>query len=171
MKEIEQSEVEKLLTIIQPAPQIRIGHFSDRGEPLPHILSSFCHTNGYEYILNCTNEDYYKSMQQVYTAYPACTVKEFNLSRPSYMQHGKFYEYLFISCDILPEERIPFLQKAHRVIKNAGLILLFIPRSDYHTLETWRELLEEHYFVATSSIDLDTEWRVIISKKMHGWGG
>jgi hypothetical protein len=171
MKEIPSSEVEKLLTIIQPAPLIRIGHFSDSGETLPKVLSSFCEQQSYAYLLNCTDQHYYTSMLSLYEDQPATTVKLFNLDRPNYMQHGKFYDYLFVSCAVADEQRVSFLQKSHKVIKNAGLILLFVQRSDYATLETWTQYLEEHYFVATSSIELGEDWQVIISKKMHGWGG
>jgi len=171
MKEIESSEVEKLLSIIQPAPQIRIGHFSDRGETLPKALSSFCEQNSYTYLLNCTDKHYHASMLSQYEAQSSTVVKWFSLDRPNYMQHGKFYDYLFVSCTIADEQKVSFLKKSHTVIKNAGLILLFIPKSDHKALKTWTEYLEEHYFVATSSITLGEEWQVIISKKMHGWGG
>ena len=169
--DIATTEIEKLLEIIPPAPQIRIGHFSDKGEALPRVLSRFCEENDYSYLLNCTDQSYYHTMLPRYEAAAHTTVKAFDLNRPNYMQHGKFYDYLFVSCTIPAQESAAFLQKSHRVIKNAGLILLFLPKDDAQAREEWEGLLEEHYFVATSHIDLDERWQVIISKKMHGWGG
>lgn len=170
MKELAQIEIEKLLEIISPAPLLRIGHFSDQGTVIPHAIDHFCAAQGYEYLLNCTSESYLQSvLADTYT--DACTAKHFPLERPNYMQHGKFYDYLFVSAQIREGARVEFLKKTHRVIKNAGLILLFLPRDDRAAPAAWQTLLEEHYFVATSMIDLDAQWRVIISKKMHGWGG
>ena len=171
MKEIAQSEVEKLLTIIQPAPLLRIGHFSDQAETLSDLLYQYCEHYDYEYILNCTKASYYKKLQSLYQESAVCHMQSFNLDRPNYMQHGKFYDYLFVSCDVPPEARESFLQKTHSIIKNAGLILLFVPTVERKALAHWTRLLEENYFVATNTIDLDREWSVVISKKMHGWGG
>ena len=171
MKTIEKNEIEKLLQIIKPAPLLRIGHFSDTGEALPACLDRFCHEQGYEYLLNCTTEEYFQTMQTEGKFSDSTTLKYFALERPNYMQHGKFYDYLFVSSQIAADTQVSFLKKAHRVIKNAGLILIFLPKEERKALDRWRELLEEHYFVATSDIVLDENWRVIISKKMHGWGG
>lgn len=174
MNEIEENEINTLLQIIAPAPLLRIGHFSDQGTTLPHCLDAFCATHDYDYLLNCTSQTYHdRIMQQskVQLYEDATTVKYFSLERPSYMQHGKFYDYLFVTANIIPSIRKAFLQKAHKVIKNAGLILIFVPKNSQQETAQWTALLEEHYFVATSNVDLGQEWRVIISKKMHGWGG
>jgi len=171
MKEIISSEVEKLLAIIQPAPLLRIGHFSNRGETLPALLLQYCERNDYAYILNCTDPLYHKKLQDRYQESSVCQIKLFDLARSNYMQQGKFYDYLFVSCDIPASERESFLRKSHKAIKNAGLILLFVPTSEHKSLALWTQLLEENYFVATNTINLDKAWSVIISKKMHGWGG
>ena len=171
MKDITSSEVEKLLAIIQPAPLLRIGHFSNQGETLPALLLQYCERNDYAYILNCTDPLYHEKLQDRCQENSACQIRLFDLSRPNYMQQGKFYDYLFVSCDISTNERESFLKKSHKVIKNAGLILLFVPTSEHRSLALWTQLMEENYFVATNTINLDKEWDVIISKKMHGWGG
>lgn len=169
--DIETTEIEKLLGIIQPAPLLRIGHFSDGGEVLPAVLNQFCATHTYEYLLNCTEPSYYEALLADYDQEPTCTIKQFDLNRPNYMQHGKFYDYLFVSATVVFDQREAFLQKCHRVIKNAGLILIFLSSKAHEESAHWYQLLEENYFVATNTITLDTEWSVIISKKMHGWGG
>jgi len=169
--DIETSEIQKLLGIIQPAPLLRIGHFSDSGKILPSVLNQFCATHTYEYLLNCTEPNYYTALLTHYKEEPSCTIKQFDLNRPNYMQHGKFYDYLFVSATIASDQREAFLQKCHRVIKNAGLILIFFSSKEHEEQAHWYQLLEENYFVATNMIILDTAWSVIISKKMHGWGG
>jgi len=170
MEEITPAEIEKLLEIISPAPLLRIGHFSDHGITIMQCLDNLCKTQGYEYLLNCTSRAYMQSIQ-VLPHSDACTIRYFSLDRSSYMQHGKFYDYLFVSAKIAADARESFLKKSHRVIKNAGLILLFVPREDRDASLAWQALLEKHYYVATSTIDLDAKWQVIVSKKMHGWGG
>jgi len=170
-KPIDIHEIEKLLEIITPAPLLRIGHFSDSGSVLPICLDHFCAEREYVYLLNCGTETYAKTIQVDGNFSGLSTVRYFPIDRPNYMQHGRFYDYLFVSADIAPDARASFLQKCHRTIKNAGLILIFLPKEERDTLAIWNELLEENYFVATSDLLLDEHWRVVISKKMHGWGG
>ena len=171
MEDITHQEIDKLLTIIKPAPLIRIGHFSDKGDILPQKLSSFSQDNEYEYTLNCTSKEYLEKKKPIYEEIEQCSVKLFDLNRKSYMLQGKFYDYLFVSCDIEKSNRDLFFKKSHRVIKNAGLILIFVQNEQASQANEWIRLLEENYFVATSTIKLDEIWNVIISKKMHGWGG
>jgi len=101
MKEIETNEIDKLLQIITPAPLLRIGHFSDQGTVLPRRLDAFCATHAYDYLLNCTTEAYHKEIlqlgdKQVFSDTTA--IRYFSLERPNYMQHGKFYDYLFVAA-------------------------------------------------------------------------
>jgi hypothetical protein len=59
----------------------------------------------------------------------------------------------------------------HEILRNSGNILLFVPNRNVEERYRWDTLLEENYYVATNTIDdLFTEYDVIISKKMHGWG-
>ena len=85
------------------------------------------------------------------------------------MTHGKFYDYLFATNTINPDNMDNFIKKSHRIIKNAGLLLIFISKDQYSQIEKWNSLLEKHYYVATNTITIDNNWSVIISKKMHGW--
>lgn len=171
MKEINKKEIEKLLEIISPAPLLRIGHFADKGTTIPSYLDKFCMEHEYEYLLNCTNEEYLKNIQNRLSFSSASTIKYFPLSRANYMQHGKFYDYLFLDAYVDTQEQTNIIKRSHKVIKNAGLIFIFLPSSDNALLWRYKEILEDNYFVATSDIDLGKNWKVIISKKMHGWGG
>jgi hypothetical protein len=63
------------------------------------------------------------------------------------------------------------LKKAHSIIKNDGLILIFLPKKVHIECDVWMQMLETHYYVASSLIDdLFENYSLIISKKMHGWG-
>ncbi len=172
MKDMDIEEIKKLLDIIRPAPLIRVGHFSDHGESLSRAISEYCGTHDHDYILNCTDKEYFDKMSSIYGDRENCCIKDFKLVRPNYMLQGKFYDYLFVSLqNIADEDKEAFVQKCHKVIKNAGLILIFLPKSDSVQSDIWRRLLDENYYVATNTIDIDEEWSVIVSKKMHGWGG
>ncbi len=172
MKSIEKNKLEQLLEIIKPAPALRIAHFSENGEEMTEILSDFCTKNGYEYQVNCTDPSFYDTLSEKYSENPNVKCINFNLSRPKYMIQGKLYEYLFVTSGIPEADRSAFLQKTHGIIKNAGLILIFLPKGDRKQRYDWTALLEEHYYVASSIIDdLFEHYDVLISKKMHGWGG
>ncbi len=173
MKNIEQDKLEKLLEIIAPAPALRIAHFSESGEMMTEILSDFCQKRGYEYQINCTNPSFFDAMSSKFKAKDIEEVKpiKFTLERPRYMIQGKLYEYLFVTTAIKEEMRSDFLKKAHGIIKNAGNIIIFLPKGSYKERYHWMALLEEHYYVASNTIDdLFENYDVLISKKMHGWG-
>ena len=172
MNPIEEHKLSQLLEIIAHAPALRIAHFSEEGEQLVRILSQFCTKNNYEYQLNITQPSFFETMKEQYQENPLVQCMHFNLTRPRYMMQGKVYDYLFITIPIEASMQSDFLQKVHGIIKNAGLILIFIPKGDTTQRYSWMTLFEEHYFVASSTIDdLFEHYDVLISKKMHGWGG
>lgn len=171
MKTLEEDKLKQLLQIIQPRPALRIGHFSDGSHTLSKILSSFCQKNRYEYHLNCSKDVFYDKSMTKYQEQPHIQITKFNLNRPSYMIQGKVYEYLFVTTSLQKEEKDSFLKKCYPIIKNAGNIIIFIPKSNYEERYEWMGLLEEHYYVASNTIDdLFEHYDILISKKMHGWG-
>jgi len=171
MKNLEQDKLETLLQIISPAPALRIAHFCESGEKMVEILGDFCSQKEYEYQINCTESSFFEILEDKYKDHTYIHPLKFSLERPRYMIQGKLYEYLFVTSAIEKESRSDFLKKAHGIIKNAGLILIFIPKSDTDQRYNWIALLEEQYYVASSIIDdLFEHYDVIISKKMHGWG-
>ena len=172
MKNIEQNKLEKLLEIIPSHPALRIAHFSEGSHILTKTLSDFCKKNNYEYQLNCTKDVCYDKAMTKYANQTHIKIIKFNLNRPSYMMQGKMYDYLFVTTSIEEEMRSDFLKRAHSIIKNAGNILIFLPKGSYEERYNWIALLEEHYYVASNTIDdLFENYDVLISKKMHGWGG
>ncbi len=172
MNKIETTEFKKLLQIISHAPALRIGHFSDGGETIVNMLSELCQEKAYEYQINCTEPSFFETLSQTYKELSHVKPINFTLERPRYMIQGKMYEYLFVTSTIPQEMRSDFLKKAHSIIKNAGNIIIFLPSGSYEERYHWVELLEEHYYVASNTIDdLFENYDVLISKKMHGWGG
>ncbi|MEA1952859.1 MAG: hypothetical protein U9O24_00515 [Campylobacterota bacterium] len=172
MKNIEKNRIEQLLEIISDAPALRIAHFTEGGEPFIEALNDFCHEKTYEYQLNCTTPSFYEEMKTKFELTPHLKAVNFSLDRPRYMTQAKLYEYLFVTTRIKEETRSDFLKKVHGIIKNAGIIIVFLPKGSLEERYHWVSLLEEHYFVASNTIDdLFEHYDVLISKKMHGWGG
>lgn len=171
MKELEAHRIDQLLGIINLYPSVRVMHFSDGGMPLSRKISNLCEAHGYDYELLCTGGSCLKEASELFHDVNHVTFKEVNLKMPRYAMQAKKFDYLFVTCDIPLQERLSFLKKCYDVIKSAGLILIFVPKGDLEQLHTWNEYLQDNYFVATNTLDIFSEYDVIISKKMHGWGG
>jgi hypothetical protein len=171
MKQLEEKQIDQLLGIINLYPSIRIMHFSDGSHLLTKKISQLCEEHNYEYQLNCTNDVCYEKATIKYADANHIKIKQIDLAQPRYAIQAKMYDYLFITSTIPDEEKLSFLKKCYGVIKNAGLILIFVPRGDLRQKDIWTELLQENYFVATNTLELFSQYDVIISKKMHGWGG
>ncbi|MBD3789545.1 MAG: hypothetical protein IE885_04135 [Campylobacterales bacterium] len=171
MRTLNQEALIKLLGMVVPYPGTRIAHFSDSGEMMCEVLADFCIQHDYDYQLNCTQNVFYEKMRSFYADNPHINTVFFSLKRPRYMTGGVEYEYLFVTAQIPKEERSAFIEKCYHIIKNAGNIIIFLPKNDYMTRYEWMDLLQEHYYVASNKIDdLFDEYDVLISKKMHGWG-
>lgn len=171
MKQLEEEKIDQLLGIINLYPSIRIMQFSDGSHLLSKKISRICEENDYEYQLNCTSDIFYQKSMLKYVDNDHVKVKLINLEQPRYAIQAKMYDYLFVSSDIPDEAKLSFLKKTYSVIKNAGNIIIFVPKGDYPQIHLWSQLLEENNFVATNTLDIFSNYDVIISKKMHGWGG
>jgi len=172
MKNLEKDQVKILLDIIGSNPSLQIVHFTQSGETLPDMLSAYCKERDYLYQINAIDPHFYEKMSEKFSNTDTTVVKHFPLARRSYMMQGRQYDFLFVTAVIEEETRSDFLKRAHQIIRNAGNIIIFIPKKDLHERDSWTSLLEEHNYVATSTInDIFTHYDVIISKKMHGWGG
>ena len=172
MKPIEKEALEQLLTIIPDHPQIRLLHFADSGEALPLMLADFAKQRDYGYQLHATDKSYAAQIAPHLPQADEIKAKFFPLSRPRYMQQGKLYDFVFVTTTIEKQMREAFLQRVHPIIKNGGSIMLFIPKGDHTQRFNWMQLLEENYYVASNTIDdLFAHYDLLISRKMHGWGG
>jgi len=171
MKNLEPDKVEQLLQFIQNKPAQRIVHFCDSTSTLITYLYTLCKTYDNEYFLNCCEENFYAQTLTQYANHSHIHIVKFTLERPKYMRQGIEYNYLIATLDFNTIDKKIFLQKCYPIIKTGGNILIIVPNSNYHERDTWRELLEEQYYVSTSIIDnLFENFDVIISKRMHGWG-
>ncbi len=171
MKRLEEEKVDQLLGIIKLYPTVSIMHFSDGSHLLSKKIFQLCQHNSYEYRLNCTADISYEKMMQKYSAAEHITIKRFDLQMPRYMMPSKGYDYVFVTTAVADAEKSSFLAKTYPLIKNGGLIIIFIPKSDPAQHSLWIEYLQDNYFVATNRLELFANYDLIISKKMHGWGG
>jgi len=172
MKNIEKEKLEQLLQIIPNHPMIRIAHFADSGLAMTEILSDFCQKKNYEYQINCTDPSFYTKAAEKYVGVDGVKVIEFPLTKPRYMMQGKLYDFVFVSSVIEEPLFEEFIKRCHPIIKNAGNIIFFLSKKSSTECYEWIRLLEEHYYVASSIIDdMFENYNVLISKKMHGWGG
>jgi len=171
MKQLEEEKIDQLLGIINLYPSIRIMQFSDGSHLLSRKISRLCEENDYEYQLNCTSDIFYQKSTLKYADSDRVKVKLINLEQPRYAIQAKMYDYLFVTSDIPDEKKLSFLKKSYGVIKNAGIIIIFVPKGDYSQIHLWSQLLEDNNFVATNTLNIFSNYDVIISKKMHGWGG
>lgn len=170
--QIEEEKIDQLLDIINLYPSISIMHFSEGSHLLSKKIVQLCQQHSYEYLLNCVSDVCYEKSMTKYADKSDVKIKRFHLARPRYTIQPKACDYLFVTCNIEESEIKSFLQKIYATIKNAGLILIFIPKGDLKQKHLWSEELVENNFVATNTLDdIFKHYDVIISKKMHGWGG
>jgi len=159
------------LQIIGSNPSLRIAHFTQGENKLTQALHNYCEVEGYEYQLNCTDDDSDKILLKKYQENRKTQVRVLPLERNSYMIQAKQYDFIFVTSNIDETLRADFLKKVHKIILNAGNLILFIEKEKRNEKYQWITLLEENNYVATSTIDdLFEYYDVIISKKMHGWG-
>ena len=171
MKTLEKNQVNQLLQIIQNKPAQRIVHFSDNSLDISERISQLCISYDNEYHLRCCDTQSYEILSSQYQDYAHIQVFNFNLKRPRYVMQGIEYDYLISSLDFNNEDKEAFLQKCYPIIRTGGNIVLFTPKGDYASRDTWRAILEEQYYVSVNIIDnIFTDYDVIVAKRMHGWG-
>jgi len=171
MKNLELKKIEQLLSIIPKHPAIRIMHISQSGTELSDALASFIKEKEYELLLNITNDVFYEEIKDRYSDNSSTSVKKIKFGQRRYVSMAKIYDYVFITADVPSNMQEQFVKNIYGHIKNAGNIIIFLEKNNLQLLDSWRQLLEENYFVATNTIDLFDDYEIVISKKMHGWGG
>ena len=168
MKNLEKLKI--LLSIIKDNPSLDIAHFTDQDNLLVKLLDEFCTQKSYRYQLNLLDNSIEESMSQKYK-FSTTKVKMFHLQRKSYLIQAKQYDFVFVTATIDLDIESDFLKRIYQIIRNAGNLIIFIKKEDYMIRYRWIELLEEHNYVATSTIDnLCNDYDIVITKKMHGWG-
>ncbi len=171
MKNLEKDQLQSLLDIIGSNPSHQIVHFTDSGDTFTEMLSAYCQQREYLYQINCTEKSFYEKMLEKFKDIETTAIFNFPLQRRSYMIQAREYNFLFLTTDIDEEIRGDFLKKAHKIIRSAGSIIIFLPKNNYALRDAWLADLEEHSYVSTSNIDdLFENYDIILSRKMHGWG-
>ncbi len=171
MKNLNTETLQSLFDIIGSNPSLQIAHFTQESNVLTQMLYEYCNQRDYLYQINSTSLTSFEEMKNEFKHNKNIQIKNIPLERKAYMIQGKQYDFLFVSTDIKEEMKSDFLKKAHNIISNAGNIVIFIGKNNREERYSWTTLLEEHDYVATSTIDdLFENYDVIISKKMHGWG-
>jgi hypothetical protein len=171
MKNLEPKRVEQLLSIIPQHPAMRIMQISQSGLQLSDALASFATDRDYEFLLNVTNDIFYEEIKDRYSDNQECKIKKLKLQQRRYVSMAKMYDFVFVTASIPNKMQEQFTKTVYTHIKNGGNIIIFLPKNNLRVLDSWRQTLEENYFVASNTIDIFDEYEVLISKKMHGWGG
>ena len=171
MKNLKYKRIEQLLSIIPEHPATRIMHISQSGLQLSDALASLAKKRDYEFLLNITNGIFYEEIKDRYIDNKECIVKKMKLQQRRYASMAKMYDYIFVTATVSDDIQGQFAKIVHGHIKNAGNIIIFLPKDDLRVLDSWRVTLEENYFVASNTIDIFDDYEILISKKMHGWGG
>jgi hypothetical protein len=169
MKNLELKKIEQLLSIIPDHPALRIMYITDGNTQLTDALFKLIQNKEYELLLNVVTDDY-EEIKEKYT-HKEVTVKKITFEQRRYASMAKTYDYVFVSATVPETLQNQFAKTIHTHIKNAGNIILFLEKDNLKLLDSWRQVLEENYFVASNTIDLFDEYEVLSSKKMHGWGG
>jgi hypothetical protein len=133
-------------------------------------LASFVKKRDYEFLLNVTDDIFYEEVKDRYED-ESTTVKKMKFEQRRYVSMAKQYDYIFVSATVPENLQEQFAKTIHSHIKNAGNIILFLPKNDLMILDSWQRTFVENYFVATNNIDIFENYEILISKKMHGWGG
>ena len=171
MKNLESKKIEQLLSIIPDHPALRVMQIAESKTDLSHALSALAEEREYEFLLNLTESESYEEIKESYQESDASTVKLMKFDQRRYVTMAKMYDYVFVTATVPEELQEQFAKTIHEHIKNAGNIILFLEKNSLKVLDGWQRTLEENYFVATNTIDLFEEYEILISKKMHGWGG
>jgi len=163
-----QTPYEQLLTVIPDHPAQRIMHFVDHATPLVDALADLTRVCDYEYLLLSFNPQSADTLARYFALSDHISVKAITHDQARYHRQAKMYDYLFVEAAI-PDPNA-FLKRAYPAIKNGGMLFVLSHDPDLE-IETWREAMEAHYYVAFSTFELDKDTRVFSGRKMHGWGG
>jgi hypothetical protein len=170
MRSLEKKSIEQIISIIPNHPATRILHISDGGEELSLELKEFAKRRDFEYLLNITNDIFYHKVKDRYSDGANCIVHKMRFEQRRYVNMAKQFDFLFVTAKIPNDFREEFLKRVHSHIKNAGNIILFLPKEDLEIKEQYLKSLEDTLFVAINSIDMFKNYEIIVAKKMHGWG-
>ncbi len=162
--------LDSLIQIIPDHPALRLMHFVDTSTPLIDKLAALAVSRDYEYQLLCLDDALAASLSRQYTTTKEIKIRPITLERSRYNLQAKLYDFVFVEDAV--EDKKHFVKTVYSAMKNAANIFILLPvKADKEEIESWRRVLEENFFVAFSTFELDDTLQVVSAKKMHGWGG
>jgi len=169
MKILKKKECDLLMQIISTHyPNQQILHLTDGSNNLHHALFEFTKKNGHEYDLRMVNTEINDLPIQEHND---ISIKPLDINAKAYNQHSKKYENIFVTLntEYLEADTTEIFKKFFRIMKNAGVVAILIPKGK-PLIDTIDKRLEESYFVAINHIDIFDDLDVVTAKKLHGWG-
>ena len=168
MKNLEAQAIPQLLSIIPNHPATAIIQFTDNADDVSLALKELAIEKNYEVVLNISNPDNLENSKKL--AMPKlCTVKGIKWEQRRYASVGTLYYNVFVTTFVPDDKQEQFLDNVLHHIKTAGHIILFLPKNDRDTLDSWWQMLEERGLVSISTLDISENYEILIGKKMHGW--
>ncbi len=161
--------LDQLTRIIPDHPALRLMHFVEASTPLIDTLAPLAQSRDYEYQLLALDDTLSALLLDQYATTDAIKIRPITFDRSRYNLQAKQYDFVFVEAAV--ENKEHFVKTVYGAMKNAANIFLLLSTGDAGEIETWRKVLEENFFVAFSSFELDEARKVVSAKKMHGWGG
>jgi len=169
MKILKKEQSDLVMQIISAHyPNQQILHLTDGCNNLHHTLFEFTKIKGHEYDLRIVNAEISDLPVQEHNA---IFIKPLDINAKDYRRHSKMYENIFVTLnpEYIEADAIGMFKKFFRIMKNAGVVVILIPKGE-PLIDTIDKKLEESYFVAINHIDIFDDLDVVTAKKLHGWG-
>ena len=161
--------LDQLIQIIPDHPALRLMHFVDATTALTNKLAALAMSRDYEYQLLSLDDTLTTSLLDQYATPDAIKIRPITLERSRYNLQAKLYDFVFVEAAV--EDKEHFVKTIYGAMKNAANIFILLSTKDTKEIETWRNALEENFFVAFSTFELGDTLQIVSAKKMHGWGG
>jgi hypothetical protein len=168
MKNLETEAIPQLLSIIPDHPATAIIQFSQKADDVAHAIKNLALEKKYEFVLNITEPNFLEESKSLAQT-GVCTVKSIKWEQRRYASVGTLYYNVFVTSFVPNEQKENFLHNVLHHIKTAGHIIIFLPKDDRDTLDEWWALLEELGLMAISTLDISSNYTILVGKKMHGW--
>ncbi len=170
MEQLRKDQAALLMQIVSDQyPNQQIFHLSDGKNNLHDYIFELAKEKGFEFDFRYVGGNL--PDLPLLQNHPGCTVETLDLKKRAYNKHTKLYEYVFVTIEDekIEKEIDEIFKKIFRIMKNAGVLVLFLER-DGTLQKKIDKILEEGYFVAVNHIEIFDSYDVVNARKMHGWG-
>ncbi|WP_457596369.1 hypothetical protein [Hydrogenimonas sp.] len=166
MRRIDTAKAMQLTHLVSPHyPNQRIMLITDGSLDLHGLLHDFTAARGFEFDCKCVDCDV-----AIPEPHEGCRIEPLELSARQYNKHARQYENIFVAMEPASygSDLDDFLKKCYRIVKNAGILTLLIPKGAAMN-EGIEERLVGCNYVAVGRVDIFDDYEVITAKKLHGW--